>query len=709
MLLRLTSVSFVLWCLIPMTAWGQDAITGISIDVHATMQHAGITVVVSGDDNGDATAGLEVAVDGGAFAPAHPLSRPADDRFVGAAFELPQGTAFEVRVTLDDADGVTDGVLTASGTTRTEDVPESTGDTWWVDPAGDDGADGSSGSPFASIARGVQAAQSGDTVSINPGTYHEEITLTQGGAEGSPITITAAGGDVILDGADPALKDAAAWTDEGGNVYSASSAETRYVAVDGVRLWRYESREDLENLSLGTDGGFWYGQGQVYVRLPGDAAPAGHEIQVSALGRAFWLEGAPHVVIRDLIIRCYGSETYSEGIMVRDGSHGVWIVGNTFENVMPGIWVKNEVDDLTVMDNEFSDRGLPGFPWQAVKDQGGMESGAIGVDDQYDGQGIVFYRNRVNHSFDGLRICGDEVMDHPNNADVVANVIEHLGDDGIETDGMCSNVRIVGNRFDNALVGVSVAPAVGGPTYVVRNLMVDLNNVAPGSEWMVRAMKFNVGDDRPSGDIFAYHNTAVTYEADQASFGVTDDSRWVGVRLLNNIWTGTDRAFYYSNSGDEPFTEDYDLLFSTGDRLVYYQGGNYDTIADYHAATGQCEHCLSADPLFVDGSGGDYSLQEGSPAVDQGVLIPGINDDYLDDGPDRGALELGEEPEWPDDDDDDDAADDDDSGDDDVGGAGDGGGCGCTTAPVQPVALIVSALLIFTLRLRRRIVPERHH
>ena len=714
MFVRLTLICLALWCLAPLDAMGQDAITGLSLQVHATMQHAGITVLISGDDNGDATAGMEVSVDGGAFVAAHPLSRPAADRFVGSAFELEQGTAFEVRVTLEDADGVTGGTLTGQGTTRTDEVPTSGGDSWHVDPGGDDdGGDGSQGSPYATVARGVQAAQAGDTVLIHAGVYHEEITMTQGGTANQPITITAAGdGDVILDGADSALKDAAAWTDEGGALYSAAAPETRYVAVDGVRLWRYESREDLEALSIGTDGGFWFGQGRVYVRLPGDGAPSIHEIQVSTLGRAFWLEGAPYVVITGLTIRCYGAETYSEGIMVRDGSHGVWVVGNVFQNVMPGIWVKNEVDDLTVMDNEFSDLGLPGFPWQAVKSQGGMESGAIGVDDQYDGQGIVFYRNRVHDSFDGLRICGNEEMDHPNNADVVANIFEHLGDDGIETDGECSNVRIVGNRFENALVGVSVAPAVGGPTYVLRNLIVDLNNVAPDSDWMVRAMKFNVGDDRPSGDIFAYHNTAVTYEADQAAFGVTDDSRWVEVRLRNNIWVGTDHAFYYSNSGDEPFTEDYDLLFSTGDRLVYYQGDHHDTVADYHAATGQCEFCLSADPLFMDDIGGDYALQEGSPAVDQAAVIPGINDNYLDDGPDMGALELGDEPEWPPDDDDDDSGDDDDdgSGDNDDDAGGDGGGCQCRAVPARPVAPGLLALLVLVvgmLRLGRRDSPSR--
>lgn len=644
------SVAF-LGLTIPVHAVAQEAISGQAIMTHATFENVGISVTIAGDEDGDATATLEVDANGSGYRSAHRLSRAAPDRFVGSAIFLAEGTPYQVRVTLSDPDGVTGGELVASGSTRSMLVPTSSGETIHVAASGSDSTGtGSESAPFASIARGLEAAQAGDTVFVHAGRYHEEVHVPRGGTDGAPITLRAAGdGEVIMDGADPALLDSGMWTDEGDGVYSAASGETRYVAVDGARLWRYESAADLAALTEGTDGGFFFDGARVHVKLPGAVTPAGHEIQVSVLGRALWLEGTPHVVIRDMTFRCYGAETYSQGIMVRDGSHHVWVVDSRFENVMPGIWVKNDVDDLTVMGSEFSDVGLAGFPWQSVKDQGGMESGAIAIDDQYDGQGIVFYRNVVHDSFDGLRICGDQVMNHPNNADVIENVIYHLGDDGIETDGECSNVRIIGNRFEDTLVGVSVAPAVGGPTWVIRNLMVDLANVAPGSDWMTRAMKFNVGDSRPSGEIFAYHNTGVTYEAEQPAFGVTDDSRWTSVHLRNNIWVGTDHAFYYVNGGDEPFVQDYDLLHSTGARLVYYQEAHYDTIDAYFQGTGQCEHCVASEAGFVDALGGDYAILETSAAVDRGVAIPGVNDGYAGSAPDIGAYELGGEgPSLPD-------------------------------------------------------------
>ena len=625
-------------------ARAQNAVTGGDIHVHATFHNVGITATLSGDDNGDAVANLEVNVDGQGYRPAHRLSRAGADRFVGSAFFLDPGTSFSVRVTLSDPDGVTNGQLEAQGTTRDLTVPTGHGATYHVSEAGDDNGQGTESSPFVTIAHALDQVQPGDTVVVHAGTYHEEVHVPAGGTQGHSIVIAAAGdGPAVMDGADPDLKASSAWSDEGGHLYSASVSQTRYVAVDGVRLWRYESLSDLQNLTTGTNGGFFFDGSTVHVRLPGDAAPAGHEIQVSTLGRALWLEGTPNMVVSGLTIRCYGSEEYSEGIMVRDGSNNVWIVDNVFENVMPGIWVKNDVSDLTVMGNEFSDRGLAEFPWHEVKSQGGMESGALGLDNQYNGQGIVFYQNVVHDSFDGLHICGDVATSAPNNADVMENLIYHLGDDGIETDGISSNVRILRNRFSDCLCGVSVAPAVDGPTYVIGNFMVDLGNVAPGSDWMTRALKFNVGDDRPSGEVFVYHNTSVVHEQDQAAFAVTDDSKWTHVFLLDNIWQGTQYAFYYVNAGDEPFDEDYDLIYSTGDRLVEYQGDRYGTIDAYHSGTGQCEHCVSAPPLFEDETGGDYRLTTDSPAVDTGVPIPGVDDDYAGNAPDLGAVELGKD------------------------------------------------------------------
>jgi hypothetical protein len=54
---------------------------------------------------------------------------------------------------------------------------------------------------------------------------------------------------------------------------------------------------------------------------------------------------------------------------------------------------------------------------------------------------------------------------------VYDNLVYNAGDDGIETDGRCSNVRLWGNTFHDVLMGISLAPVYTGPVYALRNLI----------------------------------------------------------------------------------------------------------------------------------------------------------------------------------------------------------------------------------------------
>ena len=50
---------------------------------------------------------------------------------------------------------------------------------------------------------------------------------------------------------------------------------------------------------------------------------------------------------------------------------------------------------------------------------------------------------------------------------------------------------------------------------------------------------------------------------------------------------------------------------------------------------------LYSDPLFIDPSNKDFRLQTSSPAIDAGIAITGITDNYFGEAPDIGALEYG--------------------------------------------------------------------
>jgi hypothetical protein len=126
---------------------------------------------------------------------------------------------------------------TTTGTTRAAEVPQSTGTAYHVAPSGSDAAEGTETAPFATIAHALSVALAGDAVLVHAGTYHESVQPPRGGDSSAPITLQAAGdGPAIMDGADPSLKDAGAWSSSGGGVYSAAAAATRSAPSPSPRL-----------------------------------------------------------------------------------------------------------------------------------------------------------------------------------------------------------------------------------------------------------------------------------------------------------------------------------------------------------------------------------------------------------------------------------------------------------------------------------------
>jgi hypothetical protein len=85
---------------------------------------------------------------------------------------------------------------------------------------------------------------------------------------------------------------------------------------------------------------------------------------------------------------------------------------------------------------------------------------------------------------------------------------------------------------------------------------------------------------------------------------------------------------------------DYNNLWNGNqDELVRWGSADYTTLAAFTTATGQEPHGLNANPGFVNPQNGEYTLNQPSTLIDAGVIIPGINDDYVGFAPDMGAFE----------------------------------------------------------------------
>jgi hypothetical protein len=212
----------------------------------------------------------------------------------------------------------------------------------------------------------------------------------------------------------------------------------------------------------------------------------------------------------------------------------------------------------------------------------------------------------------------------------------------METDGRCSNVRIWGNTFHDVLDGISLAPVYDGPVYAIRNLIYRTG--AGNNDYSGSAFKFNSGYNQ-SGPMYLFHNTGDAFLTDPLSSGldIKSPGSWTMITSRNNIWSGTDYSISNANPV-QPIDLDYDNQYTTlPGELAWWSNlddRHLNTLLELQAATGQELHGLNALPGFADATSGDYTLTDSSELVDEGLIIPGINDDYLGSAPDIGAFEY---------------------------------------------------------------------
>jgi hypothetical protein len=279
------------------------------------------------------------------------------------------------------------------------------------------------------------------------------------------------------------------------------------------------------------------------------------------------------------------------------------------------------------------------------------------------GSGHVICHNSIAYFHDGVCVStyGRPEADEEQRAvsiDIYNNDIHLMTDDFIEADGGVHNIRVLRNRGVNAAqCGLSAQPVYGGPAYFVRNIVY---HVPTGV-----ALKFKV---KPAG-LVLYHNTIVGESTNAEIFS--------NAHARNNLFLGTGAPgrplFYFPNAtayssfdynGYRPnpgVSAPYHWKAPAGGRLRDYDLENapfqsFRTLAELAEATGQERHGVELDydvfenltppdssrPMAVYKARNlDFRLKAGGKAVDRGLRLPNINDDFLGAAPDLGALEAG--------------------------------------------------------------------
>jgi PKD repeat protein len=245
--------------------------------------------------------------------------------------------------------------------------------------------------------------------------------------------------------------------------------------------------------------------------------------------------------------------------------------------------------------------------------------------------------------------------------DIYKNLVMHYFDDGVETDGDGINTRIWKNYFDyGGASAVSTTPTQVGPVYVWRNVynrarMWYSDNWGAERERLYMFKSGGIGTLN-GGKRYIYHNTALQPSfASQgapgpnslgAGFGAGgngfddsgNDQNMQNTVTRNNIF----ESWYSASSGlsSESALEEFDGVndfdYDLTNGYLSETHGYQRTVPQYQAGNGWSAWWTGKYRLKATHTDGTHN--EG---YDDGAVIANFNDDFVGNGPDRGAHEDG--------------------------------------------------------------------
>ena len=299
----------------------------------------------------------------------------------------------------------------------------------------------------------------------------------------------------------------------------------------------------------------------------------------------------------------------------------------------------------------------------------------------HDGVDVETYGNPDgSHAIDGPHYPSREYWDRrPVAIDYYNNYMTNFHDNAFEIDGSMHNVRVMRNMMVNsASHPFCNQPAIGGPIYWIRNIAYH----APGG-----STRMTTG----SAGVLFYNNTILTETAAGSSANVHwRNNLMLGENSAPAIFSVNTNTNYSSsdyngfrpnpqaaysfqwNSPPWNITADYSGLLIPQPRPGTGRGvpppnptletRRFATLAEYSRATHQDEHSVALDyDVFVNvprldaqdvktvqrlykAEDQDFRLKPGSAAIDRGVVLPNVTDNFTGQAPDLGALEYGQAP-----------------------------------------------------------------
>ena len=654
----------ILWAQSPAAPSPNASVPGELVVEPPTLINLGFEWFLDGDANRNASVDVAFRKSGeSAWRAALPLLRMGGERIysesrvdvvvpnmlAGSVLDLEPDTAYDVRLTLADPDGVTgEATRTLAVRTRPEPKPYAGGRVFHVYPHGFTGV------KVEPAFEGLMCA------------YNFWCAGTDWATSGRPRVRP---GDTILVHAGVYKYNRYEYTN--------NAAVNRTTPLDGTY---YLTADGTAEMPIAIKAA---GDGQVV--FDGDGAFA-----------LFDVRAADHTYFEGLTFR-NAEMAIQAGTQFIAGARGLTVKRSRFENVGAGIFTNYAgSSQFYIADNTFLGRNDPnhligwaGDMWtkfNGVEGQVFPPKMASYVAVKLYGPGHVVAYNYIADFHDGINIetygnpdgsvaSGPGIIDGPHYPtreywdrrpvaiDFYNNYITSSHDNPIETDGGMHNIRVLRNMFINhASHAFCNQPSLGGPVYWIRNVAYHL---PAGSTRLTNG----------SAGVLFYNNTILSETQAAAASNV----HWRNNLMLGensapailNVttmtsYTSSDYNAFRPNPGAKAAFQwnappaGVRADFTGPGRTAVLQSRSFASLAEYSAATGQDKNSLTVDyDIFVNvprldaqdaatvqkiykAEQFDFRLKPNSTPVDRGVVLPNVTDGFYGSAPDIGALEVGQ-------------------------------------------------------------------
>jgi hypothetical protein len=568
---------------------------------------------------------------------------------------------------------------------------------YYVSTSGSASNNGSLSSPFKTIKQAADIMYPGDTCYIMGGTYRETVIPARSGELGTPITFTNYNNEgVTISGADVVTTS---WSQYSGNIYktqiSLGLGNNNQIFVNGelndLARWpnntgSFPDKLLQPNLAvidstttttvstikdadlIGNYSNFWYGAtvwcvtgdawaaqkstvtatnayntsthtltfpkfpsssvtnyipratnkyylsgilnvldvekewvytgGYLYLYKQGGESPATENVEYKSRYYAFELSGKSYTNVSGINIVAAGINTNgSTSYCTFDRMNASYIASGATNGGInlygTGLTIKNSTLKYSA-DYMIQIKGTNNSVINNDISYGDYDAGWNPIVYMYEGTGHLVSHNSIyeaGRGCIGINYCyGQNIIEYND----MYNAGRLTNDLGVFYSG---NLDGSYTRIHHNYVHDNFASPIGDGIYYDNynsNLMIDHNVV-----WNTdTALRLNF----PNSGNLVYNNTLVGPVSMISSLGGIYNGEMYGAKVYNNILTG---SITFPNE------------VSVGNSLVSPQ-----------------------NPMFVDSATNNYHIQGTSPAVDTGIVVPGITDGFVDSNPDMGAYEY---------------------------------------------------------------------